>query len=255
MIEKLSVVIITFNEERNIGRCLESVKDLADEILVLDSLSTDATESICADYNVRFISQPFLGHIEQKNKAANLATHNWVLSLDADEALTDTLKQDIRKVLADPKFRAYRMNRLTNYCGKWVRHSNWYPDTKARLWDKRSGKWGGENPHDKWEYSDSKELYGKLKGDILHYSYYTISEHIKQIEKFTEIAARVAVDKGRDCSIARVIFGFWWKFFHTYFIKRGFLDGYTGFLICSLSAYSSMIKYAKIRQYARMKIK
>lgn len=249
--ERLSVVIITYNEERNIKRCLESVKDIADEIVVLDSLSTDKTQEICSEFNVRFISQDFLGHIQQKNLAASYASNSWVLSLDADEALDQTLKFDIIRVLKNPQFNAYRMNRLTNYCGKWVKHSGWYPDTKARLWKKEAGEWGGENPHDKWELFDKKAPYGKLKGDILHYSYYSISEHIKQIEKFTEIAAKEAVKKGRTCSVPHVIFGFFWKFFHSYFIKLGILDGYTGFLICSLSAFSSMIKYAKIRQYSK----
>lgn len=249
--EKLSLVIITFNEERNIRRCLESARDFVDEIIVLDSLSTDATKSICEEFGVKFYSQAFLGHIEQKNKALSYATHSWVLSLDADEAISPTLKKSIQEVLSNPTFDAYTMNRKTNYCGTWVHHSGWYPDTKARLWNKEAGEWGGENPHDKWELFDRNAPYGILKGDILHYSYYSISEHIKQMEKFTEIAALAAVKKGRTCSIAQVVFGFIWKFIHSYFIKRGFLDGYTGFLICSISAFSSMIKYAKIRQYSK----
>lgn len=249
--KRLSVVIITFNEERNIKRCLTSVQDIADEIIVVDSLSTDRTKEICESFHVRFISQAFLGHIEQKNFAAQLASNDWVLSLDADEALDETLRNEIKQTLHNPRFEAYKMNRLTNYCGTWVKHSGWYPDIKARLWNKNAGNWGGENPHDKWELHEAKAPYGKLKGDILHYSYYSISEHIKQIEKFTEIAAKVAVAKGRTCSIAQVVFGFYWKFFHSFIIKKGFLDGYTGFIICSLSAFSSMIKYAKIRQYSR----
>lgn len=248
--EKLSVVIITLNEERNLGRCLESVRSLADEILVVDSCSADRTAEIARSFGARIIEQPFLGHIEQKNFAADHATHNWVLSLDADEALSPELEDSIRKALANPAVDAYKMNRLTNYCGKWVRHSGWYPDRKARLWDRRKGRWGGQNPHDKWELSSGTD-YGKLRGDLLHYSYYTLSEHLKQIEKFTEIAARASVREGKDCSVFKVVFGGCWKFIHSYIIKLGFLDGYTGFLVCSFSAYSSFAKYAKIRQYNR----
>ena len=251
--EKLSVVIITLNEERNLARCLASVQPLADEILVVDSGSADRTTEIAGSFGARIIVQPFLGHIEQKNFAASQASYNWVLSLDADEALTPELEQSIRQALSNPGFDAYKMNRLTNYCGKWVRHSGWYPDRKARLWNRDKGRWGGQNPHDKWELDAPGTTYGKLKGDLLHYSYYTISEHLKQIEKFSEIAAQASVRAGKDCSVFKVFFGGLWKFVHSYFIKLGFLDGYTGLLVCSFSAWSSFAKYAKIHQYNRQK--
>ncbi len=247
----LSVVIITYNEERNIARCLESVKDLADEILVVDSFSTDSTEEICARYNVNFIKHPFSGHIQQKNFAAGQASHDWVLSLDADEALTPELRESIKSEIAQPRFKAYKMNRLTNYCGKWIRHCGWYPDTKARLWDRRAGAWGGTNPHDRWELSDPDETYGKLYGDILHYSYYSISDHVKQIEYFTDIAARAEAASGKKPSLLKIAFGPAVKFIKCYFFQFGFLDGYFGFVICRLSATASFIKYVKTRMYAQ----
>ena len=161
---KLSVVIITFNEEKNIARCLESVKDIADEIVVVDSFSKDKTEEICRGYGVKFIEHKFEGHIEQKNYASSQATYQHVLSLDADEALSDELKESIIKVKNDWNGYGYSMNRLTNYCGKWIHHCGWYPDTKIRLMDKSKGKWDGDNPHDQFIMQDNAEAI-QLKGD------------------------------------------------------------------------------------------
>ena len=146
----ISVVIITFNEEKNIGRCLESVKNIADEIVVLDSFSTDKTEEICLQHGASFFQHPFDGHIEQKNRAITYATYPHILSLDADEVLSPELEQSIKAVKENWQADGYYFNRLTNYCGKWIRHCGWYPDRKLRLWDSRKGKWGGVNPHDKY---------------------------------------------------------------------------------------------------------
>ena len=165
MTVSLSVVIITFNEERNIGRCLESVMGLAEEIIVVDSFSTDNTREICEQYGVRFLENEFHGHIEQKNWAKEQAKFDYILSLDADEALDQELYREIMEVKQNWQGDAYKMNRLTNYCGKWIHHSGWYPDTKLRLFDRKKGDWGGNNPHDKFIMeSDSNILY--LKGDI-----------------------------------------------------------------------------------------
>ena len=136
------VIIITLNEERNIGRCLESVNDIADEIVVVDSYSTDDTEKICKLYGVKFIQHRFDGHIEQKNWAINQAKYPHILSLDADEVLSPRLKASIKAVKENWEFDGYYFNRMTNYCGKWIRHSSWYPSRKLRLWDSRKGEWG-----------------------------------------------------------------------------------------------------------------
>lgn len=246
----LSAVIITYNEERNIERCLASVQGVADEVLVVDSFSTDKTEEICRRFNARFISNPFAGHIEQKNFAAGLATYDHVLSLDADEALTDKLRLAVQAAKADWAHDAYAMNRLTNYCGQWIRHCGWYPDTKTRLWDRRKGSWGGTNPHDKWELFDPKAKTGHLPGDLLHYSYNSISDHIRQIEFFSEIAAKAEARMGKKPSLAKIWLGPGIKFFKSYVLKLGFLDGYYGYVICRLSAQAAFIKYIKTRQYA-----
>src|ERR1044072_6613958 len=142
---QLSVVIITFNEERNIGRCLDAVREIADDVVVVDSFSTDKTELICREKGARFVQHRFDGHIEQKNWVVTQAKFTHILSLDEDEAPDEELKNEILKAKADWKFDGYEMNRLTNYCGKWIRHCGWHPDTKFRFWDSRKGEWGGIN--------------------------------------------------------------------------------------------------------------
>ncbi len=247
MSEKLSVVIITFNEEENIARCLRSVAGLADEIVVLDSFSTDKTESICRSFDVRFYQQAFKGYIEQKNSALQFAQYNWVLSLDADEEVSETLFREIKKVLQKPDADAYTFNRLNNYCGKWIRHSGWYPDKKLRLWKKEKGRWGGVNPHDKVVMEKGSSI-KFLKGDLLHYSYRSVEEHIAQINKFSTIAAHEAHKNGKRTNLLTILLRSWWKFFRNYFIKLGILDGYYGFVICSLTGWETFIKYVKLKE-------
>lgn len=243
---KLSVIIITYNEEKNIGRCLDSITGIADEIVVVDSFSTDTTEQICKSKGVRFVQHAFEGHIEQKSYALTLSTYNNVLSLDADEALDETLKKNIAEVKENWKYDGYEMNRLTNYCGSWIRHCGWYPDRKLRLFDKTKGKWGGTNPHDKYEMNSGATI-GRLKGDILHYSYYTIEDHYKQIEYFTTIGSKELFQKGKHASVIRTYMSPVVKFIQSYILKLGFLDGGAGWTVCRLSARASFLKYKKLR--------
>lgn len=245
---KISAVIITFNEERNMVRCLQSLEGVADEIVVVDSFSKDDTEKLCKSFDVHFIKHPFEGHIQQKAWAAAQATYNYVLSLDADEALSDDLRQSIAEVKANWQADGYSFNRLTNYLGKWIKHCGWYPDMKLRLWDRRKGSWGGVNPHDRIIMLDGSRI-ERIKGDLLHYSYYSIQQHIDQINKFTEIAAKEAVAKGIKASVFKAVFKSIWKFKRDYIFKLGFLDGYYGFVICVLSAYAVFIKYIKIKEF------
>jgi glycosyltransferase involved in cell wall biosynthesis len=243
----VSVVIITFNEEKNIGRCLASVMDIADDIVVVDSFSTDQTETICLEYNARFVKHKFEGHIEQKNYAITQAKFPHILSLDADEALSDGLKEEIKKTKENWDADGYSMNRLNNYCGQWIRHSGWYPDKKLRLWDSRKGRWGGMNPHDKFEMDSSCKT-RHLKGDILHYSYYTIAQHIDQINKFSTISAIVKHQKKKRIPLVYTLLRTMVAFIKRYFIKLGFLDGYYGFIICKLTTYEVFIKDIKLRE-------
>lgn len=244
---KLSVVIITYNEELNIARCIDSVADIADDIVVVDSCSTDNTENICKKKAVRFITHVFDGHIEQKNWALTQAKYPYILSLDADEALDEKLKTLINETKKNWKADGYAMNRLTNYCGKWIRHSGWYPDRKLRLWDSRKGKWTGINPHDRFELETGSKT-GFLKGNILHYSYYSISDHIKQVDYFTDIAAKAYFEKGIRSNLIKIIFSPVVKFLRDYFFKLGFLDGYYGFVICTISSHATFLKYVKLKQ-------
>jgi glycosyltransferase involved in cell wall biosynthesis len=243
----LSVVIITFNEEKNIGRCLESVQEVADDIVVVDSFSTDRTEEIVRAHGARFIQHPFEGHVEQKNWALEQAAHPHVLSLDADEALDGQLKQSILEVKNDWRRDGYRMNRFTNYCGHWIRHCGWYPDPHIRLFDRRHGSWRGTNPHDKFHLRDGRAV-GVLRGDLLHYSYYTIGDHIRQINYFSDIASQALHRQGKRSNLFRVFGNSAFMFFRSYVLQRGFLDGYYGLVISTLAAQCTFVKYAKLRQ-------
>jgi glycosyltransferase involved in cell wall biosynthesis len=245
---KLSVAIITFNEEKNIERCLQSIQPVADEIVVVDSLSTDATEAICKKYNVRFISEKFRGHIQQKNYALELTSHDFVLSLDADEELSAELTKSILEVKSGGKADAYKFNRLNNYCGTFIYHGGWYPDTKIRLWNKKIGKWGGENPHDQVIMNVGSSVM-KLHGDLKHYTYRTIGEHLLQMNKFSDIAAAEAFKKNKKTSlILHLVLNPFFTFLKAYFLKAGFLDGVPGFQVAISGAYYRYLKYAKLYQ-------
>lgn len=248
---KLSVVIITYNEERNIGRCLKSVQDIADEIVVVDSHSEDRTVEISKSFGARVISHSFEGHIRQKNFAISQASFPHQLSLDADEALTDELKKEILKVKENWEFDGYHMNRLANYCGKWIRYSGWYPDTKLRLYDSRKGAWGGMNPHDKFEMEPGSKT-GHLKGDLLHYTYYTIEEHVIQSDKYSSIAAGEIVRKGKRLFFVQLFINPIAKFIRNYFLRLGFLDGFYGFIICQGAAHETFLKYVKAWHIKRL---
>ncbi|REJ82919.1 MAG: glycosyltransferase family 2 protein [Bacteroidetes bacterium] len=244
---RLSAAIIAFNEEKNIGRCIESLLPVADEILVLDSFSNDKTEEICKSYGVRFERMAFKGHVEQKNHAISLAPHDHIISLDADEALSDELAVSIKQIKANWQSDAYQMNRLTSYCGKWIRHGGWYPDRKIRIFRRGTGQWGGENPHDRF-MPDNPSAAMFIKGDILHYSYYTIEGHLEQVNKFTTIAAQSAFKAGRRSSWLNILFNPKIKFLKDYFFRFGFMDGYYGLVIAAISAHATFIKYIKLKE-------
>lgn len=244
---KLSAVIITYNEEKNIERCLNSLKEIADEIVVLDSYSKDRTKEICLQHKVSFYEHAFDGHIQQKNRAITYAKYPHILSLDADEALNEQLVESIKEVKNAFNLQGYYMNRLTNYCGHWVKHCGWYPDKKLRLWDSRLGQWMGINPHDKYELFEGDKMAGHLKGDILHYSYYTQEDHYRQVNYFTDIAAKAYFESGKRAPFYKLIINPIAKFVHHYILALGFLDGVAGYRISKISAYATYLKYKKIR--------
>lgn len=250
---KLSVVIITFNEESNLARCLESVKDIADELIVVDSYSTDNTVSIAQKFAATVVQRAFTGYADQKDFATRQASNDWILSLDADEAVTPELIKSILAVKAAPENNVYQMSRLTNYCGKWIRHCGWYPDKQTRLYNRTKGRWANKQVHEHWQMNDKNERAGQLNGDLLHYSFRSISEHLKKIEKYSELAAREAAANGKTAGILKIWGSPKWHFFSEYVIKLGFLDGFYGYIICKLSAHATFVKYTKIRLYSNEK--
>jgi glycosyltransferase involved in cell wall biosynthesis len=241
---QISAVIITFNEERNIRRCLTSLVGIVDEVVVLDSFSTDQTEQICVELGVRFVQHAFDGHIEQKNRALGFANFDHVLSLDADETLSPELRQSILHAKTNWSANGYTMNRLTNYCGQWIHHSGWYPDRKLRLFDRRLGHWGGTNPHDRVEMNTAVM---HLDGDLLHYSYYSVSEHLGRARKYADIAAHAMYNQGKRSTWGQICFSPIFKFLRNYLFKGGFLDGLAGFTICRIAALETYWKYVHLK--------
>lgn len=249
--QKISVVIITLNEEKNIARCLNSVTGIADEVVVVDSGSTDGTSQICKEYGARFISHPWQGFAETKNFANSQALHPLILSLDADEALSEELRNSIRKIKNEGfSGVVWSMNRLTNYCGSWIKHCGWYPDKKIRLFHRDTAHWKGLLIHETLDINTGIKV-NHLKGDLFHYSYYTIGEHVAQANHYTDLAAQEAFSKGKSAGWFDIIFKPLVRFIRDYFFRLGFLDGHYGFVICRLSANATFLKYVKLRELIR----
>jgi hypothetical protein len=243
----LSVVIITFNEEANIGRCLDALQGVGDEVLVVDSFSTDRTMEICQRHGARVVQHAFAGYVEQKNFATDQAQFDYVLQLDADEVLTDELRQNIWLVKQNWEHAAYALARLTNYCGTWVHHGGWYPDRKLRLYDRRLGRWQGLLLHEHYEVN-SGQTTAQLAGDALHYSYTSIAQHVRQLNKFTSITAQELALKGKtQVTLFHLVLKPLWKFVHGYVFRLGFLDGFAGLSIAAISAAGVFLKFAKLK--------
>ena len=246
--QKISVIIITFNEERNIARCIKSVEGVADEVIVVDSHSTDKTVEISEMLGAKVILQPFLGYAEQKNFANANASYDYILSLDADEALSPKLKAEILKIKAVLSAEnVYEMNRKTNYCGTWINHTGWYPDRKIRLFHKQKAHWGGGALHEKLILENDIKCI-RIDADIEHYSYYTLQGHILQIDKFTNISSMEMFEQGRKPSVIKILFSGPFRFLRDYIFKQGFLDGYAGYRIARMNAFSTFLKYAKAKE-------
>jgi glycosyltransferase involved in cell wall biosynthesis len=241
---KFSIVIITFNEAANIGKCLESVKDLTDDIIVVDSGSTDETGNICHAYNTKFIYNKFQDYSLQKNFGNTLAKYDYIFSIDADEEVSQELKKSITSIdLSGNK--AYSFNRLNFHSGKAIKHGGWYPDKKMRIWNKNYGAWNG-TIHESVEFYELPE-HISLKGNLLHYTYNNMEEHIRQAIKFSILNAQNDFEKGKKSSILKIIIAPFFRFFSIYILKLGFLDGYLGFAIAKTSAFASFIRYSTLK--------
>jgi len=246
---RISGCIISFNEEAKIEDCLKSLVPVVDEIIVVDSQSTDATVEIARRYTDKVYDQKFLGHIEQKNLAVSKASHDWILSLDCDERLDADLTAAILGIRDRlDEHGAYRMARKTFYVYRWLNHC-WYPDRKVRLFNRQLAEWGGTNPHDVI-IIDEKVVHD-LPGDIQHYSFDSISAHVQTLDKFTEIAAHEIIRKGKRVNLLSPFTHSVWAFIRIYFLRGGFRDGFAGFVACYLSMVYAFVKYTKVIFYRR----
>ena len=244
----ISAVIITHNEERNIARCIESLQGVADEIIVVDSGSTDRTQLICAQHkNLIFQFHPWEGYSAQKNYANSLASNPWILSIDADEALSPTLRDSLLswKAQQKPQPALYRFNRLTNYCGHWIHHCGWYPDPCTRLFPKDTVQWDGIVHEQLTTLHPLPTIH--LNGDLLHYSYYSVDEHAQRQLHYATLAAQKAHDAGRTVTALGVWLRPKWNFLRNYLLKGGFLDGYAGYTVCRMSAFYTFMKYSILK--------
>lgn len=241
---KISATIITYNEERNIARAIESLR-CADEIVVVDSGSSDRTVEIAEKLGARVIERNWVGYSDQKNWAATQASHDWILSLDADEALSEMLEAEIWQLKKrGPAADAYTMPRLAQYLGRWILHSGWYPDRKLRLYDRRKAKWVGAYVHEGLEVTGKVE---EFEGALLHFTCQSLSEHLRTMDRYTTLAAEQLATQKTRISVATLIWKPWWEFFRTYILKRGVLDGVEGLALAWMAAMYVFLKYAKAR--------
>ena len=243
--DKLSVIIITYNESRNIERCLKSVEKVADEIVVVDSFSTDDTETICRSHGVNFYQRKWDDFSSQKNYANEKAAYDYILSIDADEVLSDALVNSIKKAKERGFQGAYYFSRLTYFCGHPIRHCGWYPDRKLRIWNRHEAHWNGL-VHEELVFETKPET-TLLKGDLLHFTIEHLEEHTQKMVKYTNYRLATALENGKTASFAQMIFKPAFKFFKIFILKAGFLDGYMGYVIAKSSAYSRFIYLSSLR--------
>ena len=238
--QELSVTIITYNEEKLIREALESVK-WADEIVVIDSLSSDNTVEICKEYTGQVYQISWHGYVEQKNIATERTSHNWVLNIDADERVSEDLAEEIRQTLSNtPQYAGYFMPRRTYYLGVWINHCGWYPDYKLRLFHKHSGQWIGKALHEKVKVQGATAYF---QHDLYHYTYENIFDHIQKMNNFTSVAAS---NKQGNVSGASILLRTFFIFFKKYILQQGFRDGTPGIIVSLLSAFTVTLKYAKL---------
>jgi glycosyltransferase involved in cell wall biosynthesis len=241
---KISAVVVCYNERDNIEKCLKSLS-WADEIIVVDSYSTDGTAELCRKYTNRVYQKEWPGYIQQKKYAVSLTKNQWIFSLDSDEVVTEELRNEILTRLSADKgeINGYYVKRHSFYLGRWINHGGWYPDRKLRLFKKDEVFHGGEDPHDKYFVNGKR---AKLKGEIEHYTYKDISDQLSTIDRFSEIASEGLYRKNSRFALIKMLFKPPAKFFETYVYKLGFLDGLAGFIISVLTTYYIFLKYAKL---------
>jgi len=247
---KLSVTIITRDEEANIERALRSVQ-FANEIVVVDSGSKDATCEIAGKFTDKVVFNQWPGHIKQKQYAVDMAENDWILSIDADEEVSKELADKILSSLSEKNLPGgFNVNRKSFYLGRWIEHSGWRPDRRIRLFNRRKAKWGGYDPHDRVECRGEVK---NLGADLLHYPYKDIAHHLSTINSYTTIMAAELFRKGKTGGIIDILFRPIFAFFKKIFIKKAFLDGFPGLVIAGTTAVSVFFKYAKLRELQKAK--
>lgn len=245
----LSLIVITQNAERHLAACLASAQLLADEILVVDSGSTDKTLAVAQSYGARIIVEAWRGYGAQKQFAVASARHDWVLCLDADEYLTSALKNAIEKALAEPKYQAYQFARSNRFLGRYLRHGEGYPDMSLRLFNRLHAQWSDDKVH---EYVVTTQEVGRLTGDLLHDSAESLSHYVVKQNRYTDLQAQILWNQGKKCSLVQLVASPLFRFIKFYIIKQGFRDGLPGFIHIMMGCINSFNKYAKlIEQYSR----
>jgi glycosyltransferase involved in cell wall biosynthesis len=235
-------------EAARIRRTLASVADWAGEIIVVVNEDvSDGTDKIAARFGAKVFREPWKGHIAQKNSAAQKAGGEWIFGLDADEVVSPELAAEIKKLFSSPEklsdFTAFSLPRCSFYLGRWIRHGDWYPDRKIRLWRRGQASWGGTDPHDAIQ---TQGAVGWLRGDLFHYSMENLNHHVMKTMAYGDIFARQRAD--RNIGVLDLWFRPWWRFVRGYFLRRGFLDGWQGYAIARMAAFETFLRYAKVRE-------
>jgi glycosyltransferase involved in cell wall biosynthesis len=244
-VPKLSATIITRNEASGIADALQSV-GWVDEIVVVDSHSADDTVAIARRYTSRVEVREWNGYVDQKNYAASIASHDWILSVDADERVTAALASEIRATLASgPAARAYRIPRVTWHLGRWIRSTDWYPDYQIRLYDRRSAAFTGRYVHESVRASGSV---GRLSAELQHYPYRDIADHLETMNRYTSLAARQMHEDGRRAGVFDLVCHPPLAFMRNYIVRAGFRDGLPGLIVSSMNSYYVFLKFAKLRE-------
>lgn len=243
--QKLSAAIIAFNEEQNIARCIRSLHKVSDDIIVVDSGSTDKTVQIANDAGARVFTRAFDNYINQKNYAADQSSYDYVISLDADEVLSEELAKSVIEALnLGLNQSGYKMSCRNWYCGQWIYHGGWYPNRKVRMWNRREGRWGGPTPHEIVEFAAGGAQLQVLEGDILHYSYESVEEHLEKSRMYARLASTGLQSRPKTYLIAKMVFSPPFKFIKNLFLRRGYADGWRGYHIARIALIETYWKYA-----------
>jgi glycosyltransferase involved in cell wall biosynthesis len=246
----LTVTVVTLNEESNLRRCLGSLGDLASEIVVIDSGSTDGTKAVADDFGAQWHHQAWKGFRDQKNFALSKSSEPWVLCLDADEELSSELREEIARFLksADETTSGASFPRLSRFLGRWIRHGDWYPDRKLRLFRREQGRFVGELGHDRVEV-DGRVT--RLSSDLLHYSYPTVNSFLEKLNGFSDAFLAKELAAGKSWSLLHNLVRPWWRFFRGYILRRGFLDGFPGYWIAKATAFSAFVRHSRLYEHQR----